>query len=220
MRKGLCLWFLLCMLFCVPCFASMGLGDSGEEVLEAQKQLAAKGFHVGALDGKFGREMEKAVKCFQYENKTDMTGELDRFTYLLLMEKELPSRFSLPGDITKIRKAISMAMGLQGVPYVFGGTSPSGFDCSGFIQYVLRHAGIAVPRMADEQYYAAEKVDVPKTGDLVFFETYMPGVSHVGLSLGGNEFIHASSSKGITVSSLDDDYWKRSYVGAGRVFAR
>lgn len=210
--------FILCIAFCGSCFASMGIGDSGGEVLEAQKQLVAKGFFVGGLDGKFGQQMEKAVKCFQYENKVEMTGELDKATYLLLMNKELPSRFSLPGNITRIRKAVSTALGLQGVPYYFGGTSPSGFDCSGFIQYVLRHAGVSVPRMADEQYYASVRVDNPKLGDLVFFETYMPGVSHVGLSLGGGSFIHASSSRGVTISSLEDDYWKRSYVGAGRVF--
>ena len=199
-------------------FASMGIGDRGDEVLGVQKQLVAKGFCVGDLDGRFGLNTENAVKSFQYENKIEMTGELDKATYLLLMNKELPDRFSGSGNISLIRRLVSSATSLLGVPYVFGGVSPSGFDCSGFIQYVFASAGIVLPRMADEQYFATVRVDRPREGDLVFFETYCPGVSHVGMYLGRNEFIHASSNHGISVSSLDSEYWGPRYVGAGRVF--
>lgn len=206
------------LLFSFPCFASMGLGDYGPEVLSVQKQLAVKGFFVGALDGRFGPVLENTVRCFQHENNLPMTGELDKDTYFLLMEKELPSRFSVQGNITKVRRIISLALGLRGVPYVFGGVSPAGFDCSGFVQYLFGSSGILVPRLADAQYEASARVDVPRMGDLVFFETYLPGVSHVGISLGGRDFIHASCGKGVTVSSLDDGYWSCRYVGAGRVF--
>lgn len=217
MRFLLTLFFSL--FFVVPSvFASMGIGDRGDDVLAVQKQLVAKGFCVGDLDGRFGLKTENAVKSFQYENKLEMTGELDKASYLLLMKRELPDRFSGSGNISLIRRLVSSATSLLGVPYVFGGVSPSGFDCSGFIQYVFASAGIVLPRLADEQYFATVRVDRPREGDLVFFETYCPGVSHVGMYLGRNEFIHASSNHGISVASLQDDYWSRRYVGAGRVF--
>ena len=208
--------FLVALFFSL--FLVVGIGDRGDEVLAVQKQLVAKGFSVGDLDGRFGLKTENAVKSFQYENKLEMTGELDKASYLLLMNQKLPDRFSGSGNISLVRRLVSSAMSFLGVPYVFGGVSPSGFDCSGFIQYVFASAGIVLPRMADEQYFATVRVDRPREGDLVFFETYCPGVSHVGMYLGRNEFIHASSNHGISVSSLDSEYWGSRYVGAGRVF--
>ena len=110
------------------------------------------------------------------------------------------------------------AMRFLGVRYSFGGTSSYGFDCSGYTQHVFGMMGVHLPRMADEQYYAGKRfAGQPKVGDLVFFHTYAPGVSHVGISLGGDRFVHASSSHGVMVSSLHDSYWGRRYVGAKRV---
>lgn len=211
--------FVLAMFCCLPIsYANMSIGDSGDEVVQVQKQLVARGYSLNSLDGSYGNETASAVKQFQEKFKLPVTGELDKVTYRYLMHVELPNRFSFEGSIGKIRQLISTAMSLRGVPYVFGGTSPSGFDCSGFVQYLFNGAGISLPRMADAQYYATNRVDVPRMGDLVFFETYTSGVSHVGMSIGGRDFIHASSSNGITVSSLDDSYWSPRYVGAGRVF--
>lgn len=110
------------------------------------------------------------------------------------------------------------AMKFLGVRYSFGGTSAYGFDCSGYVQHVFAMMGVRLPRMADEQYYAGKAfAGQPKAGDLVFFHTYAPGVSHVGISLGDGRFVHASSSHGVTVSSLHDSYWGARYVGAKRV---
>jgi cell wall-associated NlpC family hydrolase len=112
------------------------------------------------------------------------------------------------------------ALRFLGTPYVFGGTSASGFDCSGFVQHVYAMAGIALPRTADAQYDAGKPaVGGPRVGDLVFFETYTDGVSHVGVYLGKGEFVHASSSHGVMVSSLSDSYWHARYVGAKRLIA-
>ena len=109
------------------------------------------------------------------------------------------------------------AMRFLGVPYVFGGTSTSGFDCSGYVQHVFALLGLHVPRTADAQYYAGHKVAGSMTaGDLVFFTTYEPGPSHVGIYLGHDRFVHASSSHGVTVSSLHDRYWAARYLGAKR----
>ncbi len=109
------------------------------------------------------------------------------------------------------------AMRFLGVPYVFGGTSTTGFDCSGYVQHVFAMLGVHVPRTADAQYYAGHRIAgtmVP--GDLVFFTTYTSGPSHVGIYLGNDRFVHASSSQGVTVSSLHDAYWSARYLGAKR----
>ena len=111
------------------------------------------------------------------------------------------------------------ALRFLGVPYVFGGTTASGFDCSGFVQHVFAMLGIGLPRTADAQYDAGKPaVGGPRPGDLVFFDTY-GGVSHVGIYLGHGKFVHASSSNGVEVSRLSESYWAARYVGAKRLIA-
>ena len=102
------------------------------------------------------------------------------------------------------------AMRFLGVPYVFGGTSASGFDCSGYVQHVFAMLGHHIPRTADAQYDVGKRVSGSKMapGDLVFFQTYTAGPSHVGIYLGNDRFVHASSSRGVMVSSLHQSYWK------------
>jgi cell wall-associated NlpC family hydrolase len=111
------------------------------------------------------------------------------------------------------------AMRFLGVPYVFGGTSSSGFDCSGYVQHVFAMLGHHIPRTADAQYYAGKRVAGASMapGDLVFFQTYASGPSHVGIYLGNDRFVHASSSRGVTVSSLHEHYWSARYLGAKRL---
>jgi cell wall-associated NlpC family hydrolase len=111
------------------------------------------------------------------------------------------------------------ALHFLGVPYVFGGTTAAGFDCSGFVQHVFAMLGIGLPRTADAQYDAGKPaVGGPRPGDLVFFDTY-GGVSHVGIYLGHGKFVHASSSHGVEVSRLGESYWAARYVGAKRLIA-
>ena len=216
--RFLCSILIACFcMFGSVCFADMEVGHYGPEVLEVQKKLSASGFKINVVDGIYDEQTENAVKSYQYENKLEMTGKVDKDLYRKLLGKDLPDRFSLSAHISLIRRILGSAVALQGIPYVFGGTTPNGFDCSGFVQYVFRQAGINLPRMADEQSAVCKSVTNPQEGDLVFFQTYAPGVSHIGISLGGNRFIHASSSKGITISSLDEDYWANHYIGAGTI---
>jgi peptidoglycan DL-endopeptidase CwlO len=112
------------------------------------------------------------------------------------------------------------ALRFLGTPYVFGGTTTAGFDCSAYVQHVFAMIGVNLPRTADAQYYAANRIKGGmKAGDLVFFQTYEPGPSHVGIYLGNGKFVHASSSHGVMVSELSNSYWQARYLGAKRVLA-
>ena len=132
------------------------------------------------------------------------------------------SRFAsriLARTTTIAKNLTHAALRFLGTPYVFGGTSTLGFDCSGYTQHVFAMLGISIPRTADAQYYAGNRIKGGmKAGDLVFFQTYEPGPSHVGIYLGNGEFVHASSH-GVMVSHLSDSYWQSRYLGAKRFIA-
>ncbi len=118
-----------------------------------------------------------------------------------------------------VKEILTYANTFTGVPYKFGGTTPAGFDCSGYIRHVFQKVGVQLPRQADEQYTVGKKVEKQnlQPGDLVFFETYEPGVSHSGIYIGDGQFISATSSSGVAVADIDDGYWGPRYVGAKRV---
>jgi cell wall-associated NlpC family hydrolase len=112
------------------------------------------------------------------------------------------------------------ALGLRGVPYRNGGSDPSGFDCSGFVWYVFAQHGLNMPRTVADQYRVGDQVgpESLEAGDLVFFRTDGRSVSHVGMSIGGEEFVHAPSSRGeVRVERLGSSYWRQRFEGARRV---
>ncbi|WP_282940160.1 NlpC/P60 family protein [Paenibacillus sp. RC67] len=109
---------------------------------------------------------------------------------------------------------LQYAQGYLGVPYVWGGSTPNGFDCSGFVRYVFSQTrGIDLPRTSTAMYYSTGmSVASPSPGDLVFFSK--SGISHVGIYLGNGQFISATTSRGVQVDSIYSSYWQARYIGA------
>lgn len=120
-------------------------------------------------------------------------------------------------DVTKL---LEQAKSYLGTSYLFGGSNPSaGFDCSGFIYHTYNKAGKEINRLSSDGYYnRSYYVNTPQLGDLVFFEnTYRKGISHLGIYVGDNSFIHAGS-KGVQISSLDNSYWSSHFEGFKRFY--
>lgn len=108
----------------------------------------------------------------------------------------------------------------MGVRYLSGGNSKKGIDCSGFTATIFAgYCGLQLPRTSKEQYQVCEKIDPQNllAGDLLFFNTRGRGVSHVGIYLGNNKFIHASVSNGVMVSDRFEPYYAKRFIGAGRL---
>lgn len=140
------------------------------------------------------------------------------------IEKQLKKEVAMPGKVSQqteslYAQAIETASAVLGTPYKYGGTTTDGFDCSGFVNYIFNSVGIQMDRKSSLMYFEQDttKVTQPVPGDLVFFKnTFIPNVSHMGIYIGNDEFIHAGS-KGITVSNVKEKYWDERFVAYKRI---
>lgn len=196
------------------------VGDKGPKITEIQKKLKALDYYHYKVDGIYGKITYSAVERFQKNNKLKVDGIVGTETYKALQSETAvgnePSKVKVNKSHSVKTHIISYAKNMIGVPYEWGGITPSGFDCSGFIKYVFNQRGYTIPRTVNELWNFGVSVTKPSIGDIVFFQTYKPGPSHAGIYMGNGKFIHAGSN-GVKVSNLNISYWQKRFIGTKRV---
>ncbi|WP_449536648.1 C40 family peptidase [Ferdinandcohnia sp. Marseille-Q9671] len=216
------------------------IGDEGPAVKQLQSKLNRLSYYSGLIDSKFGEMTEQSVKAYQKKYNLEVNGLATDETVDHIMKNKNVRGLTIKKANVKVAQAeypsqsnetkyetteapavdssvISIAMNYIGVPYVWGGSSPNGFDCSGFLQFVFAQKGVGIPRTVTGIWGQSTSVSAPSVGDLVFFETYKPGPSHAGIYIGNNKFIHADSTDGVSVDDLNATYWGARYLGAKRL---
>ena len=200
------------------------VGDHAWMVKMAQSYLEDLGYDPGTTNGDFTKATRKALKKFQKKENGEglrRDGKLDMETYQCLKRKSAEKKYGKEYGSADSRAILATAARYRGTRYVFGGTSPSGFDCSGYVQYVFARHGIQLTRTADTQ--AKEGVFVPRAklqpGGLVFFTTYAKGASHDGIYAGNGKFWNATSH-GVMLSDMNDSYWSPRYYTARRILGK
>jgi LysM repeat protein len=179
---------------------------------ETTKYIIKSGDTLGRIAGKYQLSVKELIELNKLSSDRIYVGQ----------------KLKVPGTKTKTEptvdtelaaKMIASAKKLIGIPYVWGGSTPSGFDCSGFIYYVANQAGMDIGRYSAEGYYdRTYYVDTPKAGDIVFFEnTYKRGISHLGIYLGNNQFIHSNDS-GVMISNLQGAYYQAHFESFKRFY--
>lgn len=195
----------------IPNGQAVDTTTSSTNLATVQKNLQTLGYYaVPATTGNASVTAKEAIQHFQRDYLLPVTGNADEATTTAI-------------NHAIVKKAlISDTNNYLGVPYVWGGTTPKGFDCSGFVSYMFNQHGVSMTRNTSAGMYntgtAIQRVNL-QPGDLVFFAVNSTGtISHVGFYMGDNQFISATSSKGIAAYSMDNSYWSQYYVGAKRVY--
>lgn len=192
------------------------VGDNSSKVSDLQSNLETHGYNI-ATDGIFGSNTKDAIQSFQKKQGLQVDGIAGKKTLSALKDKDPDDEKDNRDSGASSDGTISTAQDLVGTPYVFGGTTTSGFDSSGFINYVFDQEGVDLNRTHAAMWENdGKKVDNPSPGDVVFFEgTYKSGVSHSGIYLGDNEMVHAGTEDtGVEVTNMDIGYWSDKYIGA------
>lgn len=195
-------------------------GMQGPEVQQVQQLLKQKGYFKQNTTTYFGSITRQAVISFQKNNGLVADGVVGSSTWGKLVSTSSAPKPSSPSssNLSTTSKLINVGKKYIGVKYVWGGNTPRGFDCSGFLKYVFKEAlGMELPRTVEGMYKVGKSVSSPSVGDLVFFETYKPGPSHAGIYLGNGQFLQAGTSTGVTISSMNNSYWASKYIGAKKM---
>lgn len=208
-------------------------GEKSDQVKIIQEALYYFGYYQDEIDAIFGPKTNQALTNFQKDHGLQVTTEVNE-VLVETMKEESTIVISDKGKESKqeenvkaapktdyqsfdVNQLIQVAKQQLGTRYSWGGTTSSGFDCSGYIQYVFKQNNIHIPRTVSEMWNMAQSVDQRSIGDIVFFETYKKGPSHAGIYIGNDQFIHASESNGVDISNLSDTYWKTRYLGTKRI---
>ncbi|PFJ24688.1 peptidoglycan-binding protein [Bacillus thuringiensis] len=204
-------------------------GTSNSEVQQLQDNLRKLNYFNANSTGYFGSITKSSVIQFQSDKGLSADGIVGPNTKVAIANALNGTSVNNPStqvqnpSSSKAEAIISTAKKYLGVPYVWGGTSPSGFDCSGFVYYVFRQHGINnLPRVSYDMFNVGTSVNKSdlRAGDLVYFKnTYREGISHVGIYIGDGQFIQASSGdEKVKISNLSGSYYIQHYAGAKRVF--
>ncbi|MBM7631406.1 cell wall-associated NlpC family hydrolase [Geomicrobium sediminis] len=174
--------------------------------------------------GEFDEATRDALQAFQRANNLEATGvanqaTIDRLEDVHVLPGEVEEPTPERPDVEERQELIYLASTLVGTPFVFGGATLDGFDASGFIYYVYSQKGHSIPRTIRDQYEASRSVERPNVGDLVFFDS-SGGPTYVGMYVGNQTFVHASQSQGVTVSSLEQGYWKERFIEARTIITK
>ncbi|MEK4946626.1 C40 family peptidase [Carnobacterium sp. FSL W8-0810] len=194
--------------------AEKSVVENEKEKFLAVKAAAEKGAEELALI-KTTATSNSSASVETVSTKTTVASEVTAKPAATEKAVETKKATTSNGSWTTIKNA---AYGVIGTPYLYGGTSTSGFDCSGFTMYAFSAAGINLPRTAGAQYAASTKVSQSEAqpGDLVFFNQ-TGSIDHVGIYLGNNQFIGSQSSSGVAVTTISQAYWAQYLVGFGRI---
>ncbi|WP_234447103.1 C40 family peptidase [Virgibacillus salexigens] len=218
-------------------------GMYNAKVKIVQKALQYFGYYEGELDGIYGPLTKKALEIAEEEHHMELIDDHQQAVSPAPTEqtkseqvkakakdtspasvKKQPNKDVESNEVKKVTvqgnnaaSIVEEARAQLGTPYKWGGEDPGGFDCSGFIQHVFTEQGIQIPRTVNEIWNFSSPISDPSIGDFVFFETYKPGPSHMGIYVGDGKFIHAGESRGVEISKLTNPYWEERYIGAKRV---
>ncbi len=202
-------------------FEPIKIGDSGDKVVEIQTKLKNLEIFKTEINSTYDQTTADAILEFQKANTLPQTGIVDSATLIKLntaSNNKIADRASASRRLVNA-KAVDYAKKYLGAPYKWGASSGKAFDCSGYVLYIMKKFNVNLERTASSQFATGTKVDKDdlQAGDLVFFSTYKKGPSHVGMYIGDNKFIHASSGVDhVTITDLDTNYYKKRYLGARR----
>ena len=212
-------------------------GDRGSDVEDLQSRLRELGYYTyDAITGYFGTMTEHALKEFQAQHSLYIDAKAGKNTRALLYSDNAQNWDGTnrtgdsdenppPAERTDVEKMLAFANEQLGKPYVYSTEGPATFDCSGFVYYVLKYMGVSTPRYSASGFSNVDNWDLIsgqsslEPGDLLFFKSdSSTRISHTGIYIGGDTFIHASSSGGCVKISTMTSYYDRNFVQGRRVF--